>query len=54
QPQGHVLLRESTTSARFGGRKILYIWEHIERDMHQGAAERDISIPMASGAVLHG
>lgn len=38
----------------FGGRKILYIWEHIERDMIQGAAERDISIPMASGAVCRG
>lgn len=38
----------------FGGRKILYIWEHIERDMHLGAAERDMSIPMASGVVLHG
>ncbi len=38
----------------FGGRKILYIWERIESDMHLGAAERDISIPMASGVVLHG
>jgi len=38
----------------FGGRKILYIWEHIERDMLQGAAECDISIPMASGAVCRG
>ncbi|MHB1895215.1 MAG: hypothetical protein ACYC97_05930 [Metallibacterium sp.] len=38
----------------FGGRKILYIWEQIERDMIQGAAERDISIPMASGLALHG
>ena len=38
----------------FGGRKILFIWEHIERDMRQTAAEQDITIPMASGAVLHG
>lgn len=38
----------------FGGRKILFIWEHVERDMHQGAAERDISIPMASGALCRG
>ena len=38
----------------FGGRKILYIWERIERDMHLGAAERDMSIPMASGAICNG
>ncbi|UGB45469.1 hypothetical protein LQ772_16045 [Frateuria edaphi] len=38
----------------FGGRKILYIWEHIERDMLRRAEERDISIPMASGALCHG
>ncbi|WP_276967470.1 hypothetical protein [Metallibacterium scheffleri] len=38
----------------FGGRKILYIWEHIERDMLQRAAEYDSSIPMASGTVCHG
>ena len=38
----------------FGGRKILFIWEHVERDMRRTAAERDMTIPMASGAVLHG
>lgn len=38
----------------FGGRKILFIWEHVERDMNQTAAERDITIPMASGAHCHG
>jgi len=38
----------------FGGRKILFIWEHIERDMCLTGAEQDITIPMASGAVLHG
>ena len=38
----------------FGGRKILFIWEHVERDMNQTAAERDITIPMASGALCHG
>ena len=38
----------------FGGRKILYISEHIERDMLRRATEADISIPMASGAICRG
>ncbi|MCK2127808.1 hypothetical protein MX652_14055 [Thauera aromatica] len=37
----------------FGGRKILYIWEHIERDMG-GASEHSFAIPMANGAMCHG
>ncbi|WP_019590367.1 MULTISPECIES: hypothetical protein [unclassified Thioalkalivibrio] len=38
----------------FGGRKILYIWETIERDMWEGAPADDLSIPMASGGTCHG
>lgn len=37
----------------FGGRKILFIWETIERDM-MGAAEEELSIPMASGGTCRG
>lgn len=37
----------------FGGRKILYLWERIERDMVQ-AAEGAVAIPMANGGVCHG
>jgi hypothetical protein len=41
----------------FGGRKILFIWETIERDM-QGAMNRQanvmLGIPMAKGGKLHG
>lgn len=37
----------------FGGRKILYLWERIERDMVQ-AAEDAVAIPMANGGVCHG
>ena len=36
----------------FGGRKILYIWEAIERDMMQKSITRPIGItgiPMANG-----
>jgi hypothetical protein len=37
----------------FGGRKILFIWEHIERDM--GKSQKPlIAIPMANGGVCHG
>lgn len=40
----------------FGGRKILYIWESIQRDMMIGSKARPIGmsgIPMANGGVLH-
>ncbi len=36
----------------FGGRKILYIWETIERDMQ--LAVPAFGIPMANGDVCHG
>ena len=35
----------------FGGRKILYIWESIERDMK--LTNDAVSIPMANGGVCH-
>ena len=38
----------------FGGRKILYIWENIERDMHAAAGVDRLGIPMANGGVVHG
>lgn len=38
----------------FGGRKILYIWEAIERDMRLSAANDGAAIPMANGGVCHG
>jgi hypothetical protein len=40
----------------FGGRKILYIWEHIRRDMMDVSLVQPIGmsgIPMANGRVLH-
>ena len=40
----------------FGGRKILYIWEAIERDMVAAARHRpmgSMGIPMANGSMLH-
>jgi hypothetical protein len=38
----------------FGGRKILYVWETIERDMHVPSATNELSIPMADGGVCRG
>ena len=41
----------------FGGRKILYCWESIVRDMQLGSMSRTSgmgAIPMANGGVLHG
>jgi len=38
----------------FGGRKILYIWEAIERDMALPSAANETVIPMANGSVCGG
>jgi len=38
----------------FGGRKILYIWEAIEKDMFNQSKARELMIPMANGGVCHG
>jgi hypothetical protein len=49
------VLLEGTHYVRpFGGRKILFVWEAIERDMGQASAESAIAIPMANGGVFHG
>ena len=40
----------------FGGRKILYIWEAIERDMVTACPKVSLAmmgIPMANGSTLH-
>ena len=37
----------------FGGRKILYVWEAIQRDMMVSPAARPVGIPMSAGGVLH-
>jgi hypothetical protein len=48
------VLLEGTHYVRpFGGRKILYLWEVIERDMTARSATVDAAIPMANGAICH-
>lgn len=46
-----VLLEGTHYFRPFGGRKILYIWEAIERDMKLSASS--IGIPMANGDICH-
>lgn len=37
----------------FGGRKILYIWEAIERDMAKHSKEQAAAIPLTGGRVAN-
>lgn len=37
----------------FGGRKILYLWEKIQKDMMKDSIS-SLSIPMANGGIAHG
>ena len=37
----------------FGGRKILYLWDAIQRDMRK-FSQQAMAIPMANGGVTHG
>lgn len=38
----------------FGGRKLLYVWETIERDMGEFSGRYAAAIPMANGGAAHG
>ncbi|MFH7042203.1 hypothetical protein ABT392_07790 [Paucibacter sp. JuS9] len=38
----------------FGGRKILFVWEAISRDIGSATHVDRTAIPMANGGVLHG
>lgn len=38
----------------FGGRKLLFLWEAIEKDIHTASATHVPLIPMANGGVAHG
>ena len=49
-----VLLEGTHYLRPFGGRKILYVWEAIERDMAAPSTASSSAIPMANGRVIHG
>lgn len=38
----------------FGGRKILYLWEAIERELLKHSQENTLGIPMANGGLCNG
>ncbi len=38
----------------FGGRKLLFLWEIIERDIAKASVAQGPLIPMANGGVAHG
>lgn len=38
----------------FGGRKLLFLWEVIERDISVASAAHAPIIPMANGGLAHG
>lgn len=48
------VLHEGTHYIRpFGGRKILFLWEAIQRDIGQESSA-SLAIPMVKGGVAHG
>lgn len=48
------VLLEGTHYVRpFGGRKLLFIWEAVERDMLLASC-RDLGVPMAAGGICLG
>jgi hypothetical protein len=38
----------------FGRRRVLYIWEAVERDMLKASMKQKPGIPMANGGVCYG
>lgn len=51
RPKDSVLLEGIHYIRPFGGRKILYIWDAIERDMVVHSQESGTLVPMANGSV---
>ena len=49
-----VLLEGTHYIRPFGGRKLLFLWEAIERDIGNSSISRSPLIPMANGGVAHG
>lgn len=49
-----VLLEGKHYVRPFGGRKILFMWEAVERDMRGIPGDDRIAIPMANGAMARG
>jgi len=50
--EDHVLFECVHNIRPFGGRKILYIWEAIQKDIAK--PQTQVCIPMANGGMAHG
>jgi len=53
QLKDSVLLEGTHYIKPFGRRKILFLWEAVEKEM-LNSAQSSIAIPMANGGVSHG
>ena len=53
QLKDSVLIEGTHYIKPFGRRKILFLWEAVEKEMLKSAAS-NIAIPMANGGVSHG
>lgn len=53
QLKDSVLLEGTHYIKPFGRRKILFLWEAVEKEMLK-SAQSDIAIPMANGGISHG
>jgi len=49
-----VLLEGTHYIRPFGGRKLLFLWDAIERDIGRASESLQMPIPMANGRVLRG
>ena len=49
-----VLLEGTHYIRPFGGRKLLFLWEAIERDISEASTSGAPLIPMANGGMAHG
>lgn len=54
QLKDSVLLEGKHYIRPFGGRKILYLWEAIEKDMFHHSKVESMMVPLASGGICHG
>ena len=54
QLKDSVLLEGTHYFRPFGGRKILFIWESIERDMLNFPKNESLAVSMANGGVCRG
>lgn len=50
----NVLLEGKHYIRPFGGRKLLFLWEAVEKEMLKKITKSSISIPMSNGGECHG